>query len=91
MQEAPQLELALPVSLNIVNFRYMRPGLAEARLNDLNKQIETELQEQGIAVPSTVSIHGRKYLHVAVTNHRSRREDFELLVREVIRIGNSLA
>ncbi len=91
VQEAPQLELALPVSLNIVNFRYMRPGLVEARLNDLNKQIETELQEQGIAVPSTVSIRGRKYLHVAVTNHRSRREDFELLVQEVIRIGNSLA
>jgi len=87
---APELELALPVSLNIVNFRYTRPGLNDAGLNDLNKRIETELQEQGIAVPSTVSIRGRKYLHVAVTNHRSRQEDFDLLVREVIRIGNEL-
>jgi glutamate/tyrosine decarboxylase-like PLP-dependent enzyme len=91
VQKAPQLELALPVSLNIVNFRYVRSGLAEDRLNDLNKQIETGLQEQGIAVPSTVTIHGRKYLHVAITNHRSRRDDFDLLVREVIRMGNGLA
>ncbi len=91
VNESPDLELALPVSLNIVNFRYIRAGLADAKLNDINKEIEVQLQEQGIAVPSTVSIRGRKYLHVAVTNHRSRREDFELLVREVIRIGNSLA
>ncbi|WP_321505654.1 pyridoxal-dependent decarboxylase [uncultured Methanoregula sp.] len=91
VRDASELELALPVSLNIVNFRYLQPGLSDARLNDLNKQIETGLQEQGIAVPSTVSIRGRKYLHVAITNHRSRRDDFDLLVREVIRIGNDLA
>ena len=91
VQDSPDLELALPVSLNIVNFRYVRPGLAGDRLDVLNKEIEVQLQEQGVAVPSIVSIHGRKYLHVAITNHRSRREDFELLVREVIRIGNELA
>jgi hypothetical protein len=28
---------------------------------------------------------------VAITNHRSRREDFDLLVREVRRIGAELA
>ena len=88
VESAPGLELALPVSLNIVNFRYVRPGLTDAELDGLNKRIETELQERGIAVPSTVSIRGRNYLHVAITNHRSRQEDFDLLVHEVIRIGN---
>ena len=48
------------------------------------------VQEQGIAVPSTVSIRGTNYLHVAITNHRSRREDFDLLITEVIRIGDDL-
>ena len=84
---APELELALPVSLNVVCFRYVRPGLDEASLDRLNKRIEVELQERGIAVPSIVSIRGRNYLHVAITNHRSRRDDFEALVREAIRIG----
>jgi aromatic-L-amino-acid decarboxylase len=91
VEAAPELELALPVSLNVVNFRYIRPDLDDDRLNDLNKRIETELQERGIAVPSTVSIRGRKYLHVAITNHRSRQNDFDLLVREVMRIGKELA
>lgn len=43
------------------------------------------------AVPSIVSIKARTYLHAAITNHRSRRIDFDVLVREVIRIGNELA
>jgi glutamate/tyrosine decarboxylase-like PLP-dependent enzyme len=81
------LELALPVSLNVVCFRYTCPGLDDEMLDELNKQIEIELQEQGIAVPSTVVINGCNYLHIAITNHRSRREDFDLLVRGVIRIG----
>jgi glutamate/tyrosine decarboxylase-like PLP-dependent enzyme len=88
---APELEQALPAALNIVCFRYVRPGLDDAALDQLNKGIELELQERGIAVPSVSTIGGRKYLHVAVANHRSRREDFDLLVREVVRLGGELA
>ena len=90
VEAAPELELALQVSLNIVNFRYIRSSMDDARLNGLNKQIETELQEQGIAVASTVSLRGRNYLHVGIANHRSRWDDFDFLVREVIRIGDEL-
>jgi glutamate/tyrosine decarboxylase-like PLP-dependent enzyme len=91
VEASSELEMALPVSLNVVCFRYTRPNLSDAVLDRLNKQIEIELQERGIAVPSIVSIKGKKFLHVAITNHRSRRGDFDVLVREVIRIGNELA
>ena len=62
-----------------------------AALDDLNKQIEVELQERGIAVPSVTMTRGKRVLHVAITNHRSRREDLDVLVREVIRLGKELA
>jgi glutamate/tyrosine decarboxylase-like PLP-dependent enzyme len=88
VESKANLELALPVSLNVVCFRYTRSGLDETILDGINKTIEIELQEQGIAVPSTVVINSHNYLHVAITNHRSRLEDFDLLVREVIRIGD---
>jgi len=90
VEVAPELELATPVFLNIVNFRYIRTGLNDAKLDNLNKQIEIELQERGIAVPSIVTINAKKYLHVAITNHRSQRDDFDTLVREVIKIGNEM-
>jgi aromatic-L-amino-acid decarboxylase len=88
---APELELAAPVTLNAVCFIYTRAGLDDAALDELNKQIEVELQEQGIAVPSVTTIKGKRVLHVVNTNHRSRREDFDVLVREVIRLGKELA
>jgi glutamate/tyrosine decarboxylase-like PLP-dependent enzyme len=91
VEAAPELELALPVSLNVINFRYTRPDLDDSALDYLNKQIVVELHERGIAVPSIVNIWSKKYLHAAITNHRSRQDDFDLLVREVIRIGNELA
>jgi glutamate/tyrosine decarboxylase-like PLP-dependent enzyme len=60
-------------------------------LDGLNKQIEVELQEQGIAVPSTTTISGKCVLHLVITNHRSRREDFDVLIQEVIRLGRKLS
>jgi aromatic-L-amino-acid/L-tryptophan decarboxylase len=42
-------------------------------------------------VPSYATIDGKYALRVAITNHRSRYQDFDLLVREVVRLGKDLA
>ena len=88
---SPELELLAPVTLNVVCFRYVQPNLNEDVLDELNVKILAELQEQGIAAPSSTTINGKHVLHVAHTNHRSRREDFDVLVREVKRIGDELS
>ena len=90
VEAMPELELAAPVTLNVVCFRYVSPALDNAELDGLNRRIIIELQEQGIAVLSGTVINGNQVLRAANANHRSRREDFEVLVREVIRIGNEL-
>jgi hypothetical protein len=46
-----------------------------------------ELHEQGLATPTYTTLNGKLTSRVAHTNHRTRREDFDLLVREVVRIG----
>jgi len=86
----PELELMAPVTLNVVCFRYVAPDLDDAALDDLNEQIVIELQEQGIAVVSGTVVRGKYLLRAASVNHRSRREDFDILVREVVRIGREL-
>ena len=91
IEAVSELELAAPVTLNTVCFRYVRAGVEDTVLDALNKQIEVELQERGIAVPSGTTVGGRHVLRVGNTNHRSRREDFDLLVREVILLGEELA
>ena len=87
----PRLELLAPTAINIVCFRYRGDGGSEERLKDLNTEIMLRLQESGTAVPSDTTVHGRHCLRVAINNHRTRREDLELLVREVVRLGQELA
>ncbi|UCF96925.1 MAG: aminotransferase class V-fold PLP-dependent enzyme [Spirochaetaceae bacterium] len=95
VEKNPQLELAAPIMLNVVCFRFVGEGEKrserdERALDDLNREILTRLQEEGTAVPSGTSVRGRYYLHLAITNHRSRKQDFDLLLREVLRIGGDL-
>ena len=86
----PQLELLAPAPLNICCFRYVAAGLDGAALNALNQEILWRLQESGVALPSHTVLDGRFAIRVANTNQRSRREDFELLVRTVVEIGDTV-
>ncbi|HET8623535.1 MAG TPA: pyridoxal-dependent decarboxylase [Gemmatimonadales bacterium] len=87
---APDLELMAPVPLNIVCFRWTKPGVDDETLDAINQEVLLRLHESGVAVPSNALLGGRYALRVAITNHRSRREDFELLVREVRRLGSDV-
>jgi aromatic-L-amino-acid/L-tryptophan decarboxylase len=86
-----RLELLAPAPLNIVCFRF-RGGIDdENMLTALNKEILLRLQESGAASPSSTIMGGRFAIRVANVNHRSRREDFEYLISEVIRLGEEIA
>jgi len=87
----PRLELVAPAPLNIVCFRFRDGIYDEETLTRLNREILLRLQESGVASPSSTILHGRFAIRVANVNHRSRREDFEYLVREVIRLGQQIA
>ncbi len=87
----PRLELLAPVPLNLVCFRYAAPGFDDAALDAVNQEILIRVQERGIAVPSSTVLDGRFALRVAITNHRSRREDFDLFVDAVLEEGAELA
>jgi glutamate/tyrosine decarboxylase-like PLP-dependent enzyme len=86
----PQLELLEPIGLDIVCFRFNPGGLDETQLTTLNKEVLVQLQEQGIAAPSYTTLNGHYYLRLAIANHRSRMEDFEVLAKEVVRLGGEL-
>ena len=85
-----ELERCAPVPLNIVCFRYIVSGMNDTALNALNRELLIRLHESGAAVPSYTTLAGRYVLRVAITNHRSRREDFDFLVEEVVRLGREL-
>lgn len=90
VEKEPTMELLAPIVLDIVCFRFNPGGLDTEQLNALNKEILMQLHEHGIAAPSYTTLQGRYCLRVAIANHRSQQEDFDLLAREVVRIGHEL-
>jgi glutamate/tyrosine decarboxylase-like PLP-dependent enzyme len=90
VENDPTLELMAPIGMDIVCFRFHPGSLDDEALNALNKEILMQLHEQGIAAPSYTTLNGRYCLRIAIANHRSRQEDFDVLAKEVVRIGQEL-
>jgi aromatic-L-amino-acid decarboxylase len=76
------LELLAPVALNIVCFRYK---CADA--DSVNRDIVADVQESGIAVPSTTTINGRLAIRAAIVNHRTCAQDVDALLNAVLLCG----
>jgi glutamate/tyrosine decarboxylase-like PLP-dependent enzyme len=86
----PSLELMAPVALNIVCFRYNPGMMMKGELSELNKEILMRLHESGLVAPSYTKLNQEYCLRVAIVNHRSKAKDFDLLIREVLRIGEQV-
>jgi len=84
---APELELMAPTATSVVCFRHAPGVMGEADLRAHNTEIMLRIQETGIAVITDTTIRGRHCLRVAICNHRTKDEDIDLLVQEVLRIG----
>ena len=65
----PTLQRLAPVALNIVCFRYIA---ADGDLDRLNADIVADLQEAGIAAPSTTIVDGVLAIRAAIVNHRTQ-------------------
>jgi len=91
VEAEPSLELTGPIGLDIVCFRYNPGNLDQQTLNDLNTELLVQLQRGGVAAPSYTTLDGNYCLRVAISNHRSRQEDFDLMIEAVLEIGGRLA
>jgi glutamate/tyrosine decarboxylase-like PLP-dependent enzyme len=88
--QSADLELLAPVPLNVVCFRFVTDGLDDEHLNTLNEELLIRLQESGVAAPSGTLLRGHYAIRCAITNHRSRLEDFDILVEAVEKIGHEI-
>jgi glutamate/tyrosine decarboxylase-like PLP-dependent enzyme len=91
VNETEELEMSAPAPLNVVCFRYKVTGVDDAGLNEINRELLMRIQESGIAIPSSTILRDKFALRVALTNHRTKDSDIELLVKTVVRIGNEIA
>jgi aromatic-L-amino-acid decarboxylase len=88
VQHSPNIVLLNSPSLSIVCFRFYAAGWDDNALDCLNEDVVADLQESGIAAPSTTRIHGNICIRVNITNHRTRDDDLDLLVGAAVDAAN---
>jgi glutamate/tyrosine decarboxylase-like PLP-dependent enzyme len=84
VESEPALELLAPVALNIVCFRYR-----SEHADKVNREIVADLQESGIAAPSTTTVNGCMAIRAAIVNHRTGERDIDALVQAAIAFGSA--
>ena len=77
----PMLERLAPVPLNIVCFRVVN---GSNDLDRFNREIVADVQEAGLAAPSTTVIDGKLAIRAAIVNHRTNPEDVDAMVDAVL-------
>jgi aromatic-L-amino-acid/L-tryptophan decarboxylase len=82
VEAEPRLELLAPVGLNIVCFRYRADDA-----DRVNGEIVVNIQESGIAAPSTTVLEGQLAIRAAIVNHRTDVRDIDALVAAVLEFG----
>lgn len=90
IERSERLVLIAPTVTNIVCYRYDPGGLSQGELKAINIEIMLRLQEAGTAAVSDTTVGGVHCLRPAITNHRTRREDIDLLASETVRLGDQL-
>jgi aromatic-L-amino-acid decarboxylase len=82
----PALQRLAPVALNIVCFRYVE---ADGDLDRLNVDLVADVQEAGIAAPSTTTINGVLGIRAAIVNHRTTHADITIMVDAILAAGRA--
>jgi aromatic-L-amino-acid decarboxylase len=78
----PRLELIASAQLNIVCFRYRATDA-----NRVNSEIVADIQESGVAAPSTTTLDGKLAIRAAIVNHRTDTQDIDALLNAVLEFG----
>lgn len=83
----PDLERMAPVGCDIVCLRYAPAHLSPDRVGAVNRELVLRIHESGVAVVSETTLRGHLVIRAAIGNHRTRRDDIDLFVETLLRLG----
>jgi aromatic-L-amino-acid decarboxylase len=91
-RESELLQVANPASLGVVCFRFnpRGSGLAEERLERINREIQARVIETGTAMMSSTRLRGTYSLRFCILNHRTEWADALSTLRAIERLGQEL-
>ena len=91
VDESPDLERLAEVFLNIVCFRFVRSGLEESQLDQVNREVGESLLDDGRVFAGTTTYRGRIALRPAISNWMTTEKDVDHFVDVVRELGAKAA
>jgi aromatic-L-amino-acid/L-tryptophan decarboxylase len=93
LRSSGEFEVFEPRSLSIVCFRHVRSGLQKdaQKSDDVNKALLEKVQLGGQSFLSGTVLDGRFWLRACIVNPRTREEDIEAFVHDLVSSGRSVA
>lgn len=88
LRAEPRVEVMAAGPLCVLCFRYVPEGVEGAALDAFNEELLADIQESGRAQLSGTAVGGAFALRLAITNHRTRREDLAGFVADVVALGD---
>jgi aromatic-L-amino-acid decarboxylase len=90
INHSDDLELLVAPQLSIVCFRYIRPGLDDDSIDQLNSAIRNQIEAEGDYFMSATQLGGRPVLRLSIINHATRVEQMDGLLGRVLELGVGL-
>lgn len=88
----PAIEVLHQPELTTQIFRFVpRPGLSDARVDEINAQIRKSLFRSGNAVIAGTKVDGRQYLKFTLLNPATSQADLEDIIALIAHYGHELA
>lgn len=90
INQNPDFELFLPPDSNIVCFRYIRTGLNENELNELNAQLRQQIVENGDFYIVQTQLKGATWLRVSIMSPFTELSTLEELLNYIADLAHQL-
>jgi glutamate/tyrosine decarboxylase-like PLP-dependent enzyme len=82
-----KIVLIVPPQFSIVRFRYIRQGLEDDSIDQLNSAIRDQIEAEGVYFMFATQLDGRPILGLSIINHATRVEQMDRLLGRVLELG----
>lgn len=80
-------EVVAPAQMGIINFRFIKAGVSEQELNELNKRIIGGLVQEGFAMISSTLLGSKVVIRMCTINPRTTEDDLEATVERLEKLA----
>lgn len=91
VQKYESREIVTSAQIRIINFRFKLRNFSEQELNELNQAVIMKIVEDGYAMISSTSLHGKTVIRLCIINPQTTEEDIKQTIWKLNEISKEIS